>query len=541
MAVTLNSKSWADSGLAWTKNPVYFQVQADPTWQDANVYSIEVSVFVNTLPITALITTLYFTPSLNTTDSSLPDSTGQVTIDIAEILNAYLEENYKPTIDPDATEPFFLEQPVRFAIVVNDLVDGASDGGFVEILYAFQGGQAFEDFSPENQFAWVYKERKFLSNAPDPKPTFPESKEFIYYCPPFTDLWFDTLLVRGIVYYSDGTNAAFSPYGTTPTASNDPFIWAIPAGYEELGLADLELAGKDIVEYTLWIYSTQSAQIVSEYFRFQLSANPKATSQLFFRNSFGVFEALSGSIRSKEFRSETEFAQLSLQTNYQSVNGQQFAKSVIGRRGFRFVSAFLNNSEAELYQEIGRSDTILLLTGSKLLAIGNRNFSIEYFDQEKDLFGLAVDFIQLNEIKSITRQVARRDSPLLSSTPFLNLTGRYVAGDIVLTWRSSVTSFIKRYELYRSTVPDVQANGVFVAVFPSVSRSYTDSGLASGLTYYYALREFYINDSSQFSNEVSIEAVEDVNVAERPNGARLLSDGGIRLLSDGSIRLLTLA
>lgn len=541
MAVTINRKSWDESGLAWTKNPVFLQIQADSDWEDADVYQIEVTVGLTNISFARL----YFGVILQETDSSLPDFSGQVTVDVAEIVDAYLQ-NYKPwlqnggigDLNPEATAPFFLSTPALITVNVRDIADGVLGPSLTERFYAFQGGLAFEDYSPAEQFAWVYKQRKFLSNAPDPKPTFPESKELIYYCPPFLDTWFDSLLVKGEVFYSDGTSAEFDPYGTDPTVTNDPNIWAIPAGYEALGLADLEVSGKDIVEYTLWVYSTTSEQIVSEYYRFALSAPSRDVAQIIFRNSFGVYETLSGSIRRRQFTSRSEFGQRSLLTNYLAKDGQQFIQTVEGQRQYRFTSAFLNNSEAELYQEIGRSDEILLLDRGKLIAIGNTQFTIEYFDREKDLFGLVIDFTQLNTIRSITRNVARRKQPLTNSTPFLNLTGLYVSESIVLTWTTAANSSVKFYVLTRSVNADMSGQQ-FVARLGSGVRNFTDAGLSAGVIYYYQLAEHYVNDTFQLSNISSIQAVENVNEAERPNGARLLSDGGVRLLSDGSIRLLT--
>ncbi len=86
-------------------------------------------------------------------------------------------------------------------------------------------------------------------------------------------------------------------------------------------------------------------------------------------------------------------------------------------------------------------------------------------------------------------------------------------GAIRLTWNPSVSSDVMSQGIYRSTTPGGPYT-IITSIANNTTKTYTDSGLTNGMTYYYIARSYDGTQSSANSNEASAAPVD--NLAPAP-------------------------
>ncbi|WP_338766000.1 hypothetical protein WAF17_02820 [Bernardetia sp. ABR2-2B] len=419
MAATLNSASFLTTSgtlttrLAWARNIVFINLQADINWHLNNSYylELEIGIFdINTTTYTKLGKSLIEEPSAE----------GIVQFEIQQKMQDYAGINI-PVPDFNATQ-IVEHTTTTFYIKIYEVVDNVKtqlgldgmSGNIEDLRYLVDAVDAALDreaFSYEQQYDWFFGDieagdRRFLTSVEDPKSTTKYANEFLY--------WFGSqanrdLTVDSIIYYDDGTEETVRLFDYLAGYH----IQCIPTRYDIIKAKSTEQT-KNIIAWS--VYAAYNSFLVSQYFRYEIADQPNREAKYFLaKNSFGVFDTLICQGDYEDFlESESETASKRDFANYAITDAQKFIISKTGRRGGTANTAFLNRLQSVVKQDFVLSREMLLQSDTGFIPIIAEKIKHIYSQKNNGLIGFSFEYVHAHNVKHYTNKIFR---PALGEVP----------------------------------------------------------------------------------------------------------------------------
>ncbi|WP_338814047.1 hypothetical protein V9L05_01230 [Bernardetia sp. Wsw4-3y2] len=418
MAVTLNSASFLKPDtltprLAWARNVVFINLQADANWHLNNSYylELEIGIFdINTLSFAKLGESLIEEPS----------SSGTVIFEIQQKMQDYQGINI-PVPNFNSTQIVQHTTP-KFYIKIFEVVNGTKtqiplDGmsGSIENRYylveAVDAALDRENFSYQQQEDWFFGDilngdRRFLTSVEDPKSTTKYANEFLY--------WFASQANRDLtvdckIYYDDDTEETVRLFDYLPGYH----IQCIPTRYDIIKAKSTQ-PFKNIIAWS--VYAAYNSFLVSQYFRYEIADQPNREAKYFLaKNSFGVFDTLVCQGDFEEFLEvENETASKRDFANYALTDAQKFIISQKGTRGGTANTAFLNRLQSVVKQDFVLSREMLIQAETGFIPIFAEKIKHIYSQKNNGLIGLSFEYEHAHNVKHYTNKIFR---PVLGEVP----------------------------------------------------------------------------------------------------------------------------
>lgn len=286
-------------------------------------------------------------------ESSVPDNAGEVFFDIADILDASVQESYQtpplPEFDPTQIAP--LEIQVANVTRRYYIRYAESFGGQLSVdnwlddrkLMVHHGGISSEDFAKGNFFLYQQANKRFSTWLPNKLPvkeTQPQYLSWINY------LNIDaTISLKFKVYFTDGTDSGDVLFG----APFDVLKWEtllLPAGHNQIGVKGATPPGKVAYKWDIWI--EESAAVVTEIRTYYLDCSfGDCDETILYLNGLCSPETFLTSGRwRQDFKIDRIFGNKSLAPGYMIINGQQFQFSKRGQDSFMVRSGYISKDLA---------------------------------------------------------------------------------------------------------------------------------------------------------------------------------------------------
>lgn len=434
------SSSITTSKIAWASNKIWFECNADTSWQTAQRYYVLVELYMNgsgtanfSVPIT-------------------PSSAGKLYIELDGAIKALMT---KDIFDKDNQLPSFnqsairnTDQPYNFTVRFKEYTNGVFTSTLNRSFKAIDAGLDYDDFTYQKQYEWLFVNRKFFSSQADDKPTSIDVPEYLYFYNSYVTV--TAIDVRVRLYYTDGTDSDFTAF-TNHTTNGKTCV--IPVSYEKLNIAANADAGKMVYKYRVWITKAGDATYrISEPFSFLLSDQPCLEKRVFlFYNSLGGYEtfftnaALQETIESKKNAGNRLYGK-----NYRVRDGQFFVTERQGTRKKKAATGWLPKDFSESLQDAAISPQVWEIRDGKYIPIIIDNLTAMYYEKNNELLGYIFDYRDAYDVDLYTKDIVRPADglPVPPAEPtYIESYSLYARGENypVLELNKKITAFDLKY------------------------------------------------------------------------------------------------
>lgn len=342
------------------------------------------------------------------------DSNGNLTIDIASIIDSEIRNSFEnppladPT-DPDAVDKsqkgkvlrrFYIEASEMWRNMIPSVSWQSS-----ETRFAHFGGVSMDDYSMENPIEYIDSQKMALTWWPEKKRLYQEQKDWLSW---MNVLGFKIDITAKLeILYKDNTSD-ISDIGT-----QDLLAWetiTVPVGYQQLNIEVIQDPLKEV--YGWKIRFEKGGTILHENKYLLLDPESIFTRTLVYLNSLGVPESfVTTGFWDNELQTNNQLATRTLSHDYKSINGQDFVFSKSSKHLFSARSGVLKKKEKKALQDILNVSPVFLLengfTYPVIIETGNYKINEEEEIIETLEFQIAKS-MQLNNISEMIKKPTLR-------------------------------------------------------------------------------------------------------------------------------------
>lgn len=404
--ITLLDTSITISKLAWSKNQVWYELQADANFATYDNYFVEVQISFSG-------DTYIFKQAQS------PDTSGNLLFEIDGILESMIQkklfENHNNLPTYNQIQPSLTEQPYNFLINFQEFIEGVASSAINETFLSFSAGLDADDFSYEKQAEWLFSKLKFLTSTALEKPMHPDIIDFLYFYNVYTLV--PTIDVNVRLMYDDGTN---NNYVAFPNFATDNKIAIIPTGFEALDIYANQVLGKRLIAFVVWISQSGNANLrISEVIKYKITPQPELEKRAFlFGNSLGGYETFfcNGNIQEQIASKKTVLKRLYGKT-FRLLDGESFAGEQEGKRKLTAATGWLSNGFADALQDAAISKEIWEITDKGFLPIIIDNIQAVYYEKNNELIGYVFSGNYAHEVNLYTKDLDRETFGLPIAPP----------------------------------------------------------------------------------------------------------------------------
>jgi len=404
--ITLLGSSVNTSKLAWSKNKVWYELQAATNFATYDNYFVEVQV--------NLVGDSYVFKQAQS-----PTSSGILLFEIDGILESMTQkklfenQSHLPTFSQNS--PSLTAQPFKFTVQFQEFIEGVSSGLLSETVLSLSAGLDADDFSYEKQYKWLFTDYKFLTSTALEKPASPDVPDFLYFYNVRLDV--PTIDVHVLLHYTDGTTSDFVAYRTFATNEK---VSCIPTGVAALAIFANQLGGKTVVSYSVWVSKAADATFrISEVLTYTLIDQPELEKRQFlFGNSLGGYETFfcTGAIQ-EELTSKKTVLKRVYGKNFRLLDGENFMGEQAGKRKLTAATGWLGAGFADALQDAAISKEIWEITDKGFLPLTIESIQAVYSEKNNELLGYVFSGTYAYDVDLYTKDLNRATFGLPTPPP----------------------------------------------------------------------------------------------------------------------------
>lgn len=262
--------------------------------------------------------------------------------------------------------------------------------------YVINGGLSYEEYAENNFFnSYFTRVLPFLTWQPTRKRVFLDQPEFLYFIVPFSGT--TTFKLRIKIHYKNGSEFTHTKF--SQGSLNKYEVYCIPAGYNQLGIADYK-SGLEVLWYELNVID-QNSNALSEVRRYDIEQGHYPYRRYFlYQNSLGGSDTIvcvgqaSSSLRTKDSEASRTLAH-----DYDIKDGEELVVSKVGESRLDLSTGFKSKEYIERAQDFVISKEVYLMANNRYVPV---KVTSRYKDEEGENLHMIKVGIDLPKLKSFT-------------------------------------------------------------------------------------------------------------------------------------------